>query len=239
MNEAYFSRLTLKRNAASLAPLIGALVPEDAGEAMAIMHRLMWTVMPEAARAHQSDGESRFLWRAADRDKVYLLGPRPVDESPFFRIETKPYRPDFDIGHRLVFDLRVNATANRKVGIDPEGRAKRQRVDVAIDRLHAEEARGATTARAVRRDVAAKSAAEDWLTSRQEHDGYRLEKLNLVGYHVETLPRRRRRPACIGVFELEGLLVVQDPAAFLQRVLSGFGRAKAFGCGLMLLRRAP
>jgi CRISPR system Cascade subunit CasE len=34
------------------------------------------------------------------------------------------------------------------------------------------------------------------------------------------------------------VLQVTDPAAFLAKVASGFGPQKAFGCGLMLLRRA-
>lgn len=55
----------------------------------------------------------------------------------------------------------------------------------------------------------------------------------------------------LSVLDLEGILVVTDPAAFLDKVAlklgtasdaaaqAGFGRAKAFGCGLMLLKRAP
>jgi hypothetical protein len=73
-----------------------------------------------------------------------------VDASPFFRIETKPYRPELSPGDRLAFDLRVNATANRKTGVGADGRAERQRVDVTIDRLHAEEARGAQRRRRAR-----------------------------------------------------------------------------------------
>ena len=30
-----------------------------------------------------------------------------------------------------------------------------------------------------------------------------------------------------------------DPGAFLVALAAGFGRAKAFGCGLMLIRRMP
>lgn len=163
-----------------------------------------------------------------------------MDASPFFRTETKPYRPELSPGDRLAFDLRVNATANRKTGVGADGRAERQRVDVTIDRLDAEEARGATAAtRAMRREPAARAAAEEWLKARETRDGYRLAALKLVGYRVETLPRDAGRSARLGVFDLQGLLVVEDPSAFLERILAGFGRAKAFGCGLMLLRRAP
>jgi CRISPR system Cascade subunit CasE len=150
MSETHFTRLTLKRDPAAVAPLISVLTPADAGQAMATAHRLMLTVMPEAFRDQRCCGESPFLWRAAGRDKYYMLGPRPVDASPFFRIETKPYRPELSPGDRLVFDLRVNATANRKTGVGADGRAERQRVDVTIDRLHAEEARRAQRRRRAR-----------------------------------------------------------------------------------------
>ncbi len=240
MSDRFFTRLTLRRDAAAIAPLIETLAPADEGQAMAVAHRLMWTIMPETIQRDRPSGESPFLWRAAEQNRYYMLGPRPVDESPFFRIETKPFQPNFAPGDRLAFDLRVNATANRKTGVAPDGRAERQRVDVAIDRMRADEAHGATAAeRAERREPAAKAAAEEWLKAREKRDGYRLDAMKLVAYRAEMLPRRGGRPARIGVFDLQGLLVVEDPAAFLRRVLAGFGRAKAFGCGLMLLRRAP
>jgi CRISPR system Cascade subunit CasE len=42
-------------------------------------------------------------------------------------------------------------------------------------------------------------------------------------------------PIQLGVAELEGRLIVNDPDAFIAAVGRGFGRAKAFGCGLMLI----
>ena len=38
--------------------------------------------------------------------------------------------------------------------------------------------------------------------------------------------------------EFEGLLTVSDPDAFLSGIARGFGATKAYGCGLMLIRRA-
>jgi CRISPR system Cascade subunit CasE len=35
------------------------------------------------------------------------------------------------------------------------------------------------------------------------------------------------------------VLTVRNPASFLATLGQGFGRARAFGCGLMLIRRAP
>jgi CRISPR system Cascade subunit CasE len=42
----------------------------------------------------------------------------------------------------------------------------------------------------------------------------------------------------IGMSDLAGGLVVEAPAAFLARLGAGLGRARAFGAGLTLLRRA-
>jgi CRISPR system Cascade subunit CasE len=49
---------------------------------------------------------------------------------------------------------------------------------------------------------------------------------------------RRNAAMRIGVLDLEGVLVVSDPARLCHCLAHGFGRAKAFGCGLMMIRRA-
>ena len=59
------------------------------------------------------------------------------------------------------------------------------------------------------------------------------------GYQVLRPPRgKSAREMHIGVLDFEGTLTLLQPAAFLERLSGGFGRAKAFGCGLMLIRRA-
>lgn len=40
----------------------------------------------------------------------------------------------------------------------------------------------------------------------------------------------------IGVLDFDGVIDVVDPERFREAIGEGFGRAKAFGCGLMLLR---
>ena len=48
---------------------------------------------------------------------------------------------------------------------------------------------------------------------------------------------RRQNAPKLGVAHLAGRLEVTDPDAFSQKVAAGFGRGKAFGYGLMLLKR--
>jgi CRISPR system Cascade subunit CasE len=243
---AWFTRLTLKLDEIAVARLIQELAPSNAGASMTIGHRLMWTAAaPETRAAFDRDNPDRtdrtaFLWREAETGrKFYTLGPRPADSSDFFRIETKPFAPAFRPGDHLAFDLRLNATVARKGEL---GR-RSSRSDVAMDRMRAEEAAaqlvGAEIAgRAERRLKAAEAASAEWLSRVGARDGFSLRGVKLDAYRVETLPRRGRS-AKIGVCDLRGVLEVTDGGRFLARVLAGFGRAKAFGCGLMLLRRRP
>jgi CRISPR system Cascade subunit CasE len=248
MRDAWFTRLRLKREDAAIAPLVQELAPTQPGVAMSMGHRLMWSVIPDEVRKRYDRANpdpsagAAFLWRAAQAGSTYyLLGPRPVESSPFFRIETKPYAPAFRPGDRLSFELRVNATVARRANADPRGRSKRS--DVAMDRIRADEVAAAAAgesieSRAHRRIKAAEDAAAEWLARIGARDGFDIRLMSLDSYRVERLPRPGKN-AEIGVFEIRGLLEIADGARFLQRVLVGFGRAKAFGCGLMLLRRAP
>jgi CRISPR system Cascade subunit CasE len=59
----------------------------------------------------------------------------------------------------------------------------------------------------------------------------------VTGYRTLRLPRAGAA-ATIGVLDFEGTLEVREPELFLTALGNGFGRAKAFGCGLMLIRRA-
>lgn len=39
------------------------------------------------------------------------------------------------------------------------------------------------------------------------------------------------------IMDFSGVLEICDPEKFLRKLLIGFGKEKAFGCGLMLIRR--
>ena len=238
----YFSRLTLRRDAEDIKPLLQVLQPSKSSDRLAVDHRLLWTVIPTEIRTEVEQSratgtpKSAFLWRAdRQRGRYYLLGPKPLEESPFFTIETKPFEPALSSGNKLAFDLRLNATVDRKVGEDGRGKAVRQRCDVAMDLLKAE----AKIDRAGSRMSLAKEAACNWLTTRAEECGFHLDldKLTLEGYRAERFARRGGKFGTLGIFDLKGALTITEPNSFLARLRQGFGRGKAFGCGLMLIKR--
>ncbi|MCI0421919.1 MAG: type I-E CRISPR-associated protein Cas6/Cse3/CasE [Acidobacteria bacterium] len=53
----------------------------------------------------------------------------------------------------------------------------------------------------------------------------------------DTWRQRHGKKIELSTLDFEGVLLVTEPDRFLRALLSGIGPAKAFGCGLMLVRR--
>ncbi len=79
------------------------------------------------------------------------------------------------------------------------------------------------------------SACAAWLASRAEQHGFTLDEstLNVAAYEQHGGKRGQLRFSTV---DLTGELVVTDAARFATTLASGIGRAKAFGCGLLLVR---
>lgn len=223
----YLSRLTLDRRAPSraLGPLLD---PEDRHRAADAHHRLIWTAFGDS-----EDRKRDFLWRAEGQGRFYTLSSRPPRTDGLFEPpEIKPFEPDLRTGDRLAFALRANATKDRARGqLGPEKRDRR--VDVVMDLLR----EVPSGQRAERRDGAAQEAASAWMTRQGEARGFRPLEVAVETYATLSLARRRGS-ATLGVLDLSGRIEVTEPEAFLSALAVGFGRAKAWGCGLMMIRRA-
>ena len=227
----YFSRLTLNRNAPTRA-LSQLLDPVDESARADAHHRLIWTLFGDAK------GRSRdFLWRADGRGKFYTLSARPpLANGLFCPPEIKVFEPKLAFGDLLQFSLRANATRDRAVisRMDKSARrGKSRRVDVVMDLLR----EVPTEARAGERMRRAQQAAGKWMARQGAAKGFAPRHVVAEDYRVLEVGRGTGRGLTHGVLDLTGELEVTDPAAFLPALASGFGRAKAWGCGLMLIRR--
>ena len=242
---AFLSRVTLARNPATTA--LRALIDPVAGPArdrlhdpqkgriMDAHHRLIWALF--------ADGDHRdFLWRSEGQGRFLILSARPpaADGAGLFDPpEVKDFAPDLRPGDRLGFVLRANATRARKTGPDPKARGAR--VDVVMDALHALPPGRQADDRRNARMAAAEGAGRDWLAGQGAKAGFDLQHFEAADYSVVPLPAHtgpREGQPQFGVTEMTGRLMLADPAAFTSQIIRGFGRAKAFGCGLMLIRRA-
>ena len=226
MSALYFTRAELRRDVPAAA-LRKLLVPDGVALRAVTSHHLVWTLFADAP-----DRERDFLWREHAPGVFYLLSSRrPADAHGLFDLQPpKLFDPVLMPGDRLSFDVRVNATVSR--GGAPGVRGKR--CDIVMDAIHG--ANGQTRADARRDAVGGVAAA--WIERQGKEAGFDVAQIAVQGYSVLQMPRGRGQAAAkFGVLDLNGVIAVRDPTAFLTSLRRGLGRGKAFGCGLMLVRR--
>lgn len=216
------------------AALRHLLLPDNAGKRIGAGHKLVWTLF-----ADSSERERDFLWREAEKGVYYILSRRPPrDAHGLFRIDPpKEFAPKLSAGDRLEFVLRANATVSKSDGSGKRGKP----CDVVMAALHNVE-RGV---RATARTEAAEREGIRWLVSQGSRHGFQpatsvdraVDSIRVMGYRTIGVERATARTARLGILDFEGTIEVTDPARFVEGIAKGFGRAKAFGCGLMLIRR--
>lgn len=181
---------------------------------------------------------------------VYAVSSRaPQVPHPAWQVDTREYAPQVALGQRLRFELRVNPV--RSVRNETGGRSNRH--DVV---MHAKKQRMAVqgvqrwsqmtpeTAELTYERVY--SAVADWLLGTEGREGVAArhgfsvldDSLQVDAYLQHRLPRRGAEPIRLSTVDLSGVLQVQEAERFRQALLGGVGHAKAFGCGLLLVRRA-
>lgn len=220
----YLIRARLKR-AAPIATLAPLLLPAEISPRAAAGHRLVWSLFADDA-AKKRD----FLWREDDSGRFLVLAPEPPRPSEIFDLECKPFAPALAPGERLRFMLRANATVARNTA------GKRGvRTDVVMAAIH----HLPKGERAAPRREAIETAGRDWLRRQAATHGFTLsEDIAVDGYNLLKLPRPGGKLIELSTLDFTGILEVANPETFLAALCRGFGRARAFGCGLMLIRRA-
>ena len=80
-------------------------------------------------------------------------------------------------------------------------------------------------------------AALDWLAAQGERSGFTLLDTSVDAYRQQQLWRENSRQLIqFSSVDYTGMLTVTDPGLFLQRLSQGYGKSRAFGCGLMLIK---
>lgn len=225
MTALYLSRVRLRRDvpAAALARL---LVPDDTVARADASHRLVWALFADTPGRRRD-----FLWREEEPGRFMLLSARPpTDPHDLFQIENKPFEPALSPGDRLGFTLRANPTVDRS----SPSRHRSTRHDVVMDLLRQQPA----DSRAEARPTVMIQAGRDWLARQGQAHGFAPRGDETVdGYDSVRIPRANGAGATFGRLDISGVLEVTEPDRFLSALAGGFGRARAYGCGLMLIRR--
>ncbi|MFT3691460.1 type I-E CRISPR-associated protein Cas6/Cse3/CasE [Paenirhodobacter sp.] len=238
----YLSQIRLARSPAAqaLAPL---LAPSNPAARRSAQHNLLWSVFADGP-----DRRRDFLWREERDGSFMALSARPPAPSELFQPHlVRDFAPVLTPGDRLDFQLRCNATRTEKTGgLSANGKEKKRHIDLVMDALHPVPGRkdlpeGADSRRAPERMDRAQEVARSWLARQGEKAGFCLLHAEVMDYSTVVLPGHRaprKGQPQFGILDLAGRIEVTAPEAFLAQLPLGFGRAKAFGCGLMLIRRA-
>jgi len=232
----YLTRAVLDRDAraAALAPLLD---PPDPDCALDAHHRLIWTLFPGRNAVRD------FLWRADGGGRFFILSRREPIQSELFRpLETTDFSPRLAPGDRLGFILRANATKDRRVPKTECGRRPHRRVDLVMDALHKTPGQSALGAGRISerpglRMKLADQVAIDWLAGQGARGGFVPERVRVEDYSVRQVSRAGNGRVTFGLLDVSGVLSVEEPDTFVAMLGTGLGRARAFGCGLMLIRR--
>lgn len=192
-------------------------------------HQLLWQLFSQE-KARQ------FIYRqeiGPSGSPVFfvLSSCEPEMHSDIFQVQTKRFHPALQQGQRLAFKLRVNPT----ICITDENQRSR-RHDVL---MHAKRQLKSDMLSDIDLNVHMNNAAHQWICDKT--------RLSTWGITLDTLPdieaytqhhskKKSGHQVQFSSVDFQGLLTVDDPDKFLSQYEKGFGRAKALGCGLMLIR---
>jgi CRISPR system Cascade subunit CasE len=223
---SYLSRIRLKPGL-DLAQLARAL-PSDAYAE----HKLLWQLFSESSDTRD------FLFRREQQGHwpfFYVLSRHePVDTKNLWDIESRPFQPRLASGERLAFALRANPVRVRKISDDPAVKTRRRDDVVADLKQHRYPDRQQRPPLA----AIAHEAGAEWLAERAERCGFKIESVYADGYRQHRLYKPgANRPISMSTLEFNGVLRIVNVERFLETLHRGLGPAKAFGCGLLLVRR--
>jgi CRISPR system Cascade subunit CasE len=223
----YFSRVRVKPGAVRS-------VLNQTGDAYR-EHALVWQLFP-------GDDMSRdFLFRA-DIDQqgmpvYYVVSRRVPVLHDALVVETRPYDPQLQAGELVRFDLRVNPT------VTPSKTGKRH--DVLMHAKHQAKTEGLLPDEITKR---IESSGRQWLVERSM--GLRIivdpddlpdglaDSLVVSRYQQHRVrARKHEKQLMFSSVDYSGMAEVTDPDALRKTLFEGVGRSKAFGCGLLLVRR--
>ncbi len=217
-------------------------------------HQALWRLL-----ARGPNQKREFLFRpeeAPGRLSFLVLSPQPPEATAdgLWLVHPKLFAPALRPGQRLGFRLRASPVVRRGERVEGKKNRRIHRHDVVMDLTRKlRDAGEPLPANA----MLVQDAGLRWLGDQAQRGGFRLVKsdvdavgddgllesvpsqvVRVDGYRQHRITRRGATPIRFSTLDFEGVLEVADPAVFLARVAAGFGPQKAFGCGLMLLRRA-
>ena len=219
----YFSRITIQPHA-DINQFAREVCQNSYKE-----HQALWNLFEVEPNATRD-----FIYRHEVRNgrpSYYVVSKRPpANNHGIWLIETKQYNPRLSTGQKFAFVLRANPviTINSK------------RHDVVMAEKHRMGYKNIPHAERPPLQKIVQQAGAKWLNQRAENNGFLFneEVAKIDGYQLhESQKPGSKRSIRFSTIDYQGLLTVDDPGKFEKVLLHGLGKSKAFGCGLLLIKR--
>jgi len=227
----YFSRISFMRSGISEVSRLAGMVCGNGYRE----HQSLWQLFEK-----DTDAERDFLFRREQAEgwpRYFMISDRlPVRANDIWKIESKNYEPKISAGRQLAFSLRVNPVVTRV-----NGTGKKQRHDVVMDLKKQLDYQSMPKADRPVMASLIQQAGIAWLESRAEKHGFSFDPgaVQVDGYLRHRVSKKRGGKVInFSTLDYSGLLTVADPATFKAALFRGIGPAKAFGCGLLMVRPA-
>lgn len=233
----YFSRVRIESGALAQVRLLQACQGD-----LYAMHQLIWKLFP-----NDPDGCRTFLFRQEfEKEQLLLEDARrglpifyvvsekqPIAVNGLLAVDLKEYRPKISISDRFTFKIRVNPIVAKK----NDGKKNSIKHDVLMDAKYRAKVEGITDPDKIFECM--KTAAIDWFNKKGKIAGFQLEKpenIEVTSYRQHLIRKKGSKEIKFSSVDLSGILSVNDLISFEKTLFNGFGSAKAFGCGLLLIK---
>ncbi|HEX2958030.1 MAG TPA: type I-E CRISPR-associated protein Cas6/Cse3/CasE, partial [Chitinispirillaceae bacterium] len=204
-----------------------------------------------------------FLYRSDENSEwpqfFTLSTQKPEDKSGFWEIRTMDFHPQILLGQKLSFSLIANPVISRSTGefrntdlskIRPKTNTKNEKVKrddiiwLAKQKLKLE---GKNYQDEVFLGKLIQDEGQKWLIAKSINKGFEVESVIVDSYRqIQFFKSGITNPVKISTLRFNGILQVTDPNEFFMGVyekyndkgeyIAGIGPAKAFGCGLLLIK---
>ena len=233
----YFSLITPKSGQEREAAIQWSKGPYE-------QHQWLWQYMAATAGTPRD-----FLFRRRDSANnspgFYLVSarkPEPISEA--WDVKWLNYDPNLQTGQQFAFELRANPVVSHKVDgkVHRDDVVMREKKKLLAEKnlAHWSDWTSNDPEKPLLYDLV-QSTCVHWLNKRAEYCGFKMvttndgaKKIRVDGYAQHRVEKKDIRFSTV---DFTGELVVTDVALFKQTLFAGIGHAKAFGCGLMLVKR--
>lgn len=198
------------------------------------LHQIVWDIISK-----DKNQKRNFLYRVEydNFEKIkylYLLATLKAQQKANLKIKiSSKLQPQLQEGEALYFKLRANPVVKRK----ENGRHKEY--SVVMDAKHQFKIQGDHYRKHYSLSDLIHKTGFDWLARKAKQHGFAVNpseiKIDNDREFFVSPPNKKNYK--LRTLDFEGKMVVTDTNMFINALFNGIGSAKAFGCGLLLVKR--